>query len=419
MIPRWAMLKTDGVPDQCLSLPPSLSAGVPYRRPGEDCEYAQPNIIYRLRARVQLNSHQDSMLIAGAEASKTIVILPYSPPMPPTDTSDFPAEFISSASNTYRMFLVGSWYVMTLSMVEPAAICLQDTQTRGSVNAMIHVEIKASGGVMDATSVKKVPHGLKNLIFKTQPLLRVKTFYSTEPFRKLPGQTMLSLNGPMRLKDQVVKLEAQDLKASSWQHDRPDEAYSSADVDRRSPTSARSANVSTVGSGKESGALFTAEDSPQLWWTRLLMPIAVLPNLPPTFCSVTASRQYSVITRIRVGGIRINKFVLEVPLQIVYAPRGGQEQSSTFSTQKLQPSFRSTSQLEEMLHEMDVSYTFCSCPCRGDVRAELTNVLRSIQTKTFQITHNQLLEFGSLRLAYGGIEFWRSREGKSQRSTNE
>src|SRR6202012_2239534 len=100
-------------------------------------------------------SLQDSILPRTLDASRTIVILPYSPPMPPTDTSDFPAEFISSASNTYRAFL-GFWYTMTLSMQELAAISLQSTQTRGSIQTMLHVEIRAPASVMDSTSAKRL-----------------------------------------------------------------------------------------------------------------------------------------------------------------------------------------------------------------------------------------------------------------------
>jgi hypothetical protein len=47
VIPRWAILKAENVPDQCLGLLPPLSAGVPYRRPGEEDEYARSNIHYR------------------------------------------------------------------------------------------------------------------------------------------------------------------------------------------------------------------------------------------------------------------------------------------------------------------------------------------------------------------------------------
>lgn len=302
------------MPDQCLSLPPSLSVGRPYRRPGEDCEYAQPNIFYRLRGQLQLNSDQDSIAPMALEASKAIDILPCSPPMPPTDTSDFPAEFVISASNTYRAGLFGSWCTMTLSMREPPAICLPDTQTCGFIDATIQVEIKGSGGVMDATRVTKVALSLRNLLFKTEPVLRAKTFYSTQPFRKLPGQTMLTFNSPMRLRDQVLKLEAQDLKASSWQYDLAEEVYLSAQVDRPSSPSARPASVRTLGPVKRFEASSTAEDIRKVWSTHLSMPIKVQPALLPTFCSATASRQYSLITRVRVGGAKIDEFVLEGPL---------------------------------------------------------------------------------------------------------
>lgn len=330
IIPDRAILKTDNVPDQCLRLPPSFSAGVPYWLPGEDCEYAQPNIQYRLRAYVKLKSRQDSPLPGALEASKMILILPYSVPMPPTDTSDFPVEFVGSVTNTYRTSFLGYWYAMTLSMQEPDAVTLQSAQKPGSVLAMIHIEIKVPVSAIDPANAKKFPLSLEDLLFKTQPILRAKTFYSTEPFRKMPGQTMLTLRGPMRLRDEVMKLETQDFKASSWQQDLPDGAISLAEFGRPSSTSVRSASVITTGSTDVTKTLSRAELSPMVWSTRLLVAITVPPGLPPTFCSATASRQYSLIVRIRVSGIRINNFVLESPLQIVYSVQEGQKQSSTF-----------------------------------------------------------------------------------------
>ena len=61
-------------------------------------------------------------------------------------------------------------------MQEPAAISLQSTQTRGSVHAMLHVEIKAPASVMDSTSVKRLPLSLKNLLFK------IPTYIESEDF---------------------------------------------------------------------------------------------------------------------------------------------------------------------------------------------------------------------------------------------
>ncbi len=360
MIPRWAILKAQNVPDQCLNLRPSLSVGPSYRCPGEEDGYAQSNIIYRLKTYVESEYLQDSTLPRSLQASRKIVILPCSMPIPPTDTSDFPAEFVSSVSHTYRKFFIGPWYTMTLSMVEPEAISLQDVQTCGAGRAMLHVEVQSAACVMDTTSARTLLLSLKDFSFKIQPILRAKTFYSTQPFRKMPGQTMLTLRGFIRMKDEVIELDSHDLKASSWQHNIAEEAPLSADIYGSSPTSARSGSINSGGSVDACKVFPTAGGPPRVWSARLPVPITIQPSLPPTFCCATASRQYSLITRIRVSSISTKDFVLEAPLQIFYATHGDPEHSSKLSTSELQPCFTSVSHLDELLYEARVSLTFCS-----------------------------------------------------------
>ena len=69
--------------------------------------------------------------------------------------------------------------------------------------------------------------------------------------------------------------------------------------------------------------------------------------------------------RIRVAGISIEEFILEVPLQIVYAPQGGGEGESASAIQEPPLYFTSTSVLGSEFQETEVSFSFCFgfCMC--------------------------------------------------------
>ena len=55
------------------------------------------------------------------------------------------------------------------------------------------------------------------------------------------------------------------------------------------------------------------------WITVLDIPIEVHARLLPTFCSSIVARQYSIILRVKVGGVRQVSFDLEVPLQVIHS----------------------------------------------------------------------------------------------------
>src|ERR1700761_6936762 len=49
-------------------------------------------------------------------------------------------------------------------------------------------------------------------------LARVKTFYSLKSFPKLPSQSLLTLKGGTRLRDEIIKLETRNITVISWSY---------------------------------------------------------------------------------------------------------------------------------------------------------------------------------------------------------
>jgi hypothetical protein len=279
-------------------------------------KYAQPNISYYLQAVVKL-CPSDNALPESLETWREIRIVPYTEVLPPTDTQDFAAEFIETTSNSFRTSMFSSTaYMMTLSTYEPPAIQLKSTQVHGATEMELYVEIKAACDEVDGRNVDRLSQSLRKLTFNVETVLRAKTFYSTTPFIRIPGHSMLTLKGSVRLHDEVLKLNTLHAKPGSWQYLLRDRRPSYAEAVRRLSV------VSEAASGSSSGSSPGPAIASRGWSTCIRLPVTVPPNLPPTFCSAVVARQYSLITRIKIGGVSTKGFILEIPLQVIYSPPG-------------------------------------------------------------------------------------------------
>ena len=312
------MPKTGGIPDQCLSLPPTVSVG-DVLEGFDHTKYAQPRIEYRLRALVRTRSPRDELKTVQGE--RAIIIIPCSEPSPPVDTTDFPGEFIGSMSNAFRVSFLGAQYVMMLSLPEPSAISIKPSTERQTTVLRLKVEIQATDRVEPKTNVRALARELEGLKFRIQPILRAKTYYSTEPFPVMPGQSMVTARGPIRLHDSVSKMSEVELASSSWQFRRSDDIPCYEEAVRTGSVSFGSSHSSSAWPGSQpSPELPSNSSSVGVWETSLIVPIELNGELLPTFCSAIASRQYSIIAQVRVKGARVKEFVLETPLQVCRSP---------------------------------------------------------------------------------------------------
>ncbi|KYG42558.1 hypothetical protein M433DRAFT_176630 [Acidomyces richmondensis BFW] len=195
-----------------------------------------------------------------AATETEIVIIPRSEAPPPINTSDYPEEFI----------------VTTVRSVE--------------LRVDIH-SLDSEGAVQDLYGLSE---SLKKLKLILNPVFRAKTFYSTQPFPQVPSQDMVNPTRGLHLLDSVLKLPEQTYDATSWEQN----FISSPNDEKQGQT-----HVLLIG-----------------WMMRWRFPIQVERKLPPTFCSAIASRQYSIVARVRVKGVQVQEIVLECPLQIYYPP---------------------------------------------------------------------------------------------------
>jgi hypothetical protein len=376
-IPQSVVPKTGGIPDQCLSLPPTISVGDVLE--GYDhAMYAQPRIDYRLRAVAKIRSPEGDFKTVQGE--KEITVMPCSEPSPPVEVADFPGEFIGSAENGFRASLLGAQYLMTLSMSEPSPISMASVQGRHTITLRFEVEIQAAAGKEPSTNLYPLSQGLKDLKFKIQSILRAKTYYSTQPFPTIPSQTMVTAQGPIRLHDSVLKMSEVEVVSSSWQHKFLDDVPCYEEAVRTGSISSGSSHSSSIRLGSQTSVrLPNVPSSIRAWTTSLDVPLELNGTLVPTFCSAIASRQYSLITRIKVQGASVREFVLEAPLQVHHLPCAAASSTSE-EGEPLRPErarFLLTQQMHDLLNDDLVSK-----PSTGENRCSADDTVASICADT-------------------------------------
>lgn len=354
-IPQSVVPKTGGIPDQCLSLPPTISVGDVLE--GYDhAMYAQPRIDYRLRAVAKIRSPEGDFKTVQGE--KEITVMPCSEPEPPVEVADFPGEFVGSATNGFRASFFGAQYLMTLSMSEPSPISMGSVQGRHTTTLRFKVEIQAAAGKEPSTNLYSLFQDLKDLKFKIQSVLRAKTYYSTQPFPMTPSQTMVTAQGPIRLHDSVLKMSEVEVVSSSWQPKFLDEVPCYEEAVRTGSISSGSSHSSSIRHGSQTSVrLPNAPSSIRAWTTSLDVPLELNATPLPTFCSAIASRQYSLIARIRVKGALVREFVLEAPLQLHRLPCAAASSTSE-EGEPLRPQsarFSLTQQMHDLLNDDLVS----------------------------------------------------------------
>ena len=312
-ISRLALAKENDVPQQCLQLPPTLCVGQVLKDDVGGKSYAQPHIGYYLIAQAEIyNADQEPTTIT---ATQVIPIWVSRAANPPLDTGDFPGEFVESQTLSCRLNRLRlDKYGMTLTTAEPPAVIFRDRNSQGTISSNVSIKVEDSRPGAD-------PHRLIAIFHKVQVKiiigLRAKTFYSTRPFPKMPGQSMLTISGPHRLYDEVMPLPPVKHVIRSWFVQSIPFPTGADSGERRlgsdAPTSdqQQSKNI-------PSSAILLAD----------VPVVARVPmDLPPSFCSAVASRQYSLVLKGKISGAYVKDFVLEVPLQIVYNIEKGHDNS--------------------------------------------------------------------------------------------
>ena len=304
-ISRLALAKENDVPQQCLQLPPTLCVGQVLKDEVGGKSYAQPHIGYTLIAQAEIcNADQEPTTIT---ATQDIPMWVSGAANPPLDTGDFPGEFIESQTLSCRLNRLRSdKYGMTLTTAEPPAVTFKDRNSQGIISSNVSIKVEDSRPGADPYRLMAIFHQVQVKIIIG---LGAKTFYSTRPFPKLPGQSMLTISGPHRLFDEVMPLPPVKHVIRSWSVQSIPFPTPGADSGERRLSSEAPTSNQQQSKNIPTSAVLLAD----------VPVVARVPmDLPPSFCSAVASRQYSLVLKGKISGAYVKDFVLEVPLQIVY-----------------------------------------------------------------------------------------------------
>jgi hypothetical protein len=338
IISRTIASSATGSPAHCLQLPPSIELGKVYIDESSGKRFAQPSISYHVRALVNFTVEGQDQT-RSAEIYIPILIMPHTEELPPTDTKDFPAEFKLQESMMIRWSSLGrSLGNMTISIQEPRALTYNMASTRASTEVVLNLEI-------EPTSTGDIYPCLQAMSFTVLSLVRIKTFYSIKAFPRLPSQTLLTVDGGVRLRDDMIKVETQKIPSISWgytyrmaEHSTIDEA---TQCGRQSLQPASRSNL----------------QPPQGKWTaKISHPICVNSLLLPTFCSSIVARLYTAILRVKVSGIKKGSFDLEVPLQVVHIPPDAQSSEATQYSAAITGPIREDASLLEVRRDSATSW---------------------------------------------------------------
>lgn len=273
------------IPTTCLQLPPTLCVGNLLLDDNSSEVFGEPDISYHLIAQADV---RESFTWQHTTTRTEIPIMVAGDANPPLDTDDFPQEFMQTSINPCRLDIFHlETGEMTLTTTECTPIVFAEGRNEGSTMSYIKLHLLLQRPEPD---IRRWLSALQHTSMSVSPRLRIKTFYSSQIFPKLPDQAMLSGNSPVNLhtKTHTLRSIKQSLAHCKW-----------------GPAPGPS---DKSGNAMQSTALVT----------QLQVPITVRKRLAPSFCSAVVARQYSLLLICKIGGLHARKFVLEAPIQLAY-----------------------------------------------------------------------------------------------------
>ena len=304
------------LPEHCLQLPPSLELGelLVDKVTGE--RFAQPSIKYSLRSLITFRNREESGS-KTIETARPVIIAPYTEEFPPTETEDFPAEFKEQDSKVLRRHLMaGALGELTVSVREPPALRYEAQALQARTSASAKLEFNSQSSIQ----MYQILQGLSFTVFS---LVRIKTFYSLQTFPRLPSQSLLSVHGTTRMRDEMIKLETRTLRDVSWRYTYESGNQTQGNLFPRTTSYFCSLGNQANELSIQAGSKLSASPAQGKWTATLGIPIKSDTRLLPTFCTSVVARLYTLIVRVKVGGVRTESFDLEVPLQVIHSfPKG-------------------------------------------------------------------------------------------------
>ncbi|CEL07104.1 hypothetical protein ASPCAL10267 [Aspergillus calidoustus] len=290
ILPATTTRPDDGIPRLCQSLPPTFEANIQSSASDLSVQYVIRAIIDCVRV-----SSRGTSAAGVIEGAREIGFLPYTMIQPPIQTAWFPNEFITRALLPLRRHVFGRRLgCFTLSASEPCPLIYSLPSDLPSTECALKI--------IASIKVSAISH-LQDISLKIKSAISVRTFYSPTPSSCVPGQLSQSRRTGVRFDTKEVGRATQHCAKIDW------------------TPSSESPTANEFGSeGDRDRATSDAKDKTEVghWETMILVPSKPQEALLPTFCSTLLARSYTLRVYVQLLGVKTERALLEVPLQVVY-----------------------------------------------------------------------------------------------------
>ncbi|CZR69697.1 uncharacterized protein PAC_19597 [Phialocephala subalpina] len=296
-IPRELISARSDVGPEFLHLCPSANLGLPFKHPLASQLYNQPSIRYLIRVK-EVRTEMPAASPPKCDREREIHIMPNTPPPPPVVLEHFPKDYRTYTSSPIR---TRHWRqpfgVLELSTTEPSPLNICTTTPRAStltsLNIVFRPRVNAGPGVCPC-----------NWKFTIRSYVRIRTFCSTQKFKKSPTASSAKVNRFLTMSDSRAFVETRQYCVSCW---------------KRDPQLIKPSLEAWL----EVGGVVDERLCP--WSRSLVVPMSASKALLPTFLNPLSARQYALVLKVSVEGFSHRGLELVLPLQVIYWPDGMQD----------------------------------------------------------------------------------------------
>lgn len=237
---------------------------------------------------------------------REVVVQVHHPPGPPVELSHFPHDYCTSIRKSLRECRWKCKFgTLSISAAEPPPLNTWTRELRPSIIAVLMLAFIPS---------RDYPCGLEpykpsDWRYVVKYHLRSRTFFSTRVLTRIPTRRAAALDPHMQFEDRKFAFQEREVGTLTWSQ----VCHCCPTLQRHSDGAVR--RIVSSNSAEESGRC--------RWTSTLTVPIVAIKSLLPTFFNQLSARQYAVVLKLSVKGLRHAPLELVLPLQVFNYPETG------------------------------------------------------------------------------------------------
>jgi hypothetical protein len=152
-------------------------------------------------------------------------------------------------------------------------------------------------------------HRLRACSIKVDPVLQIRTYYSTTELAGTPSRESIKESGQARPHTDTIQLDVHSVSSMSW-----------TTKEARRGGTVSSATLHASGESGRDGCRRrkASEEESEPWYAAVSCPIKSPLKLQPSFCSDYVASSYAITVKVSIGGVCAKSARLLFPLQVAY-----------------------------------------------------------------------------------------------------